>query len=254
MAAQVLPHELHGNGEHHVLALHGWFGDRGAFRSMWPYLDEQRFCYAFVDFRGYGEARGAVGDYTMDEVAADALATADELGWREFSLMGHSMGGKAAQAVLALAPERVRKLVGVSPVPASGMPLDEQSEQLFSSAPDDAGSRRTIIDFTTGNRLTGTWLDAMVRASQDRSDVAAFRGYLESWAPHDFHERVEGTRTPMLVVVGDQDPAVNETAVTGTFGQWYPNAEIRVLPGVGHYSPDEAPIALVSLVEAFLSE
>lgn len=253
MAARVLPHEVHGGGERHVLALHGWFADRDAFRAMWPYLDERRFSYAFCDARGYGEARGVVGEYTMDEFAADALATADELGWQEFSLLGHSMGGKAAQAVLAHAPGRVRKLVGVSPVPASGMPLDEQSERLFSAAPDDPASRRAIIDFTTGNRLTGTWLDGMVAYSRAHSDVTAFRGYLESWAPHDFHEQVAGDTTPMLILVGEHDPAVNEQAVTATFGEWYPNAEIRVLAGVGHYSPDESPVALVSVVEDFLA-
>ncbi|MGH3438376.1 MAG: alpha/beta fold hydrolase [Sciscionella sp.] len=254
MSAQVLPHEVHGNGEHHVVALHGWFGDRRAFSSIWPYLDEHRFSYAFLDCRGYGEAIDTKGEYTIDEVAGDTLATADELGWQDFSLIGHSMGGKAAQAVLARSPERVRKLVGVSPVPASGVPFDEQSGQLFSAAPDDPGSRRAIIDFTTGNRLTGTWLDVMVRGSTECSDVEAFRGYLDSWAVEDFHERIAGGKTPMMVIAGEHDPALGEQAMRGTFGTWYPSAEIRVMPNAGHYSPDETPLALITLIEEFLAE
>lgn len=253
MAAQVLPNEVRGEGEHKVICLHGWFADRGAFRGLWPHLDERRFSYAFVDYRGYGEAKGVAGEYDLMETAGDVLATADALGWDEFSVIGHSMGGKVAQALLAAAPGRVRRLVGVSPVPASGVPFDDQSWQLFSSAPDDPGSRRAIIDFTTGNRLTGTWLDAMVRTSVERSDVAAFRGYLMSWAKEDFHERVVGDRTPMLVIVGEHDPALGEQAMQGTFAQWYPEAEIRVMPNVGHYAADEAPIALVSTMEGFLA-
>jgi pimeloyl-ACP methyl ester carboxylesterase len=253
MTAQVLPHHVHGGGEHRVFGIHGWFGDRGAFGAMAPYLDGERFSWAFVDCRGYGQARGAVGEYTMDEVARDVLATADALGWEEFSVMGHSMGGKAAQALLAHAPERVRKVAGVSPVPASGVPFDERSWGLFTAAVEDPGSRRAIIDLTTGNRLTGTWLDAMVRSSVAGSDVEAFRGYLASWAKEDFHERVVGARTPMLVVVGEHDPAIGVEAVRATFGQWYPAAEIHVMPNVGHYAPHEAPIALTSLVERFLA-
>jgi pimeloyl-ACP methyl ester carboxylesterase len=106
MAAQVLPHEVRGEGEHKVICLHGWFADRGAFRGLWPHLDERRFSYAFVDYRGYGEAKGVAGGYDLMETAGDVLATADALGWDEFSVLGHSMGGKVAQALLAAAPGR----------------------------------------------------------------------------------------------------------------------------------------------------
>ncbi|MFF7163130.1 alpha/beta fold hydrolase [Streptomyces sp. NPDC008086] len=57
-----------------------------------------------MDCRGYGEAMDTPGTYTMEEVAADALAVADDLGWNTFSVIGHSMGGKAAQLMLLDAP------------------------------------------------------------------------------------------------------------------------------------------------------
>ncbi|WP_306430820.1 alpha/beta fold hydrolase [Streptomyces sp. 2R] len=60
-------------------------------------------------------------------MAEDALALADGLGWESFSLVGHSMGGKAAQQVLAQAPRRVRKLVGLArspPVPIRWTPTE----------------------------------------------------------------------------------------------------------------------------------
>src|SRR4051812_20990292 len=86
MSGQVMPHEVHGNGAHAVIGLHGWFSDRRGFGDLLPYLDRKRFRYVFVDYRGYGEAKGRAGSYTMDEIADDVLATADELGLREFSL------------------------------------------------------------------------------------------------------------------------------------------------------------------------
>lgn len=254
MSAVVLPHEVRGNGPHRVLALHGWFADRTAYAGIWPYLDENAFSYAFVDYRGYGAAKDIEGSYDIEEAAGDALAVADELGWERFSVLGHSMGGKAADAVLALAPDRVRAIVGLAPVPAGGIPFDEQGWALFSSAPDDAGSRRTIIDMTTGNRLTGVWLDQMTQASLLRSTVPAFRSYLESFANVDFHQRVEGSQVPVLVLVGEHDPAITTDVARGTWLTWHPNAELLVLSGVGHYPADEAPIALVSAVEAFLAK
>jgi pimeloyl-ACP methyl ester carboxylesterase len=77
---------------------------------MVQHLDTAAFTYAFMDYRGYGERRGSDGPYTMAQIAQDALALADGLGWSQFSLLGHSMGGMAIQQVLADASARVQLL------------------------------------------------------------------------------------------------------------------------------------------------
>ncbi|APU17231.1 MULTISPECIES: alpha/beta fold hydrolase [Actinoalloteichus] len=249
----ILPHDVHGDGPQRVIALHGWFSDRTAFRSIRPLLDTTRFSYAFVDVRGYGEASELAGEYTMAEIASDVLALADHLGWSEFSLLGHSMGGKAAAAVLAADASRVTGIVGISPVPASGVPFDDQAWQLFTGAAENADNRRAIIDLTTGNRHTGVWLDAMVRHSLAASSVSAFASYLLDWARHDFHETVLGDPTPILVIAGEHDPALSADVLRGTWLAWHPHARVEVFGNAGHYAADETPIALVSAVESFLT-
>lgn len=241
-----------GTGEHTVLVLHGWFGSSGSWQALLPHLDREAFSYVFLDYRGYGERRGETGRYTVAEAADDVLAAAGELGAERFSLLGHSMGGSVMQRVYADAPERVRALVGVSPVPASGVPFDEQSWALFSGAADSNGNRRAIIDFTTGNRLTGVWLDAMVRHSVENSDRDAFAAYLDAWARTDFHTEIEGAEVPLLVVAGRHDPALGADTMRATFGAWYPNLELEVFPDAGHYAMDESPVALAGTVERFL--
>jgi pimeloyl-ACP methyl ester carboxylesterase len=99
-----------GSGDHHVLAVHGWFGSARGWGSLPDYLDRSAYTYAFMDLRGYGERKHVPGEFTMEEAATDAVALADELGWETFSVVGHSMGGKIAHQILLLSPERVRKL------------------------------------------------------------------------------------------------------------------------------------------------
>ena len=82
-------HVTVGSGDHHVLALHGWFGSARGWGSLPDYLDRSRFTYVFMDLRGYGERQQVSGDFTMAEAAADALVLADELGWDRFSVIGH---------------------------------------------------------------------------------------------------------------------------------------------------------------------
>jgi len=241
-----------GTGPLHVLALHGWFGSGTGWGPFAELLDGDKYSVAFLDYRGYGARRGESGDFTLAEISADALAAADELGWSEFVVMGHSMGGTAVQRVLADAPDRVRALVGISPVPSTGVPFDAQGWQLFSSAAEDRGSRAAIIDLTTGNRLSPAWVDKMVQFSLDQSDVPAFGAYLEAWARTDFSGEVSGKPLPVLVAVGEHDPALGAPVMEQTFLQQYPNASMEVLANAGHYSMFETPVALFTCVERFL--
>jgi pimeloyl-ACP methyl ester carboxylesterase len=253
MSSVALPHDTFGSGAHRVIALHGWFGDRTSFRKIQPYLDGETYTYAFPDYRGYGEARDVSGEFSLAEIAEDVIALADKLGWDQFSLIGHSMGGTAMQRVLVDAPGRVRKLVGISPVPASGIPFDDDGWALFSGAADEPVNRRTIIDVTTGGRLPSSWLDEMVEGSMRNSSVPAFRAYLGAWARTDFHAEVIDNPTPTLVIVGEQDSAISADVARNTWLQWYPNAELVSFPDAGHYATDETPLALVSTIERFLA-
>lgn len=252
MTSFLLPHEVHGDGAHKVIAVHGWFADRSAYAAVLPDLDRAAFQYALVDLRGYGEARDTAGAYTTTEAATDVVALADRLGWARFSVIGHSMGGAVAQRVLALAPDRLRRLVGVSPVPASGLPLPGEQRELFTDAAHRPRNRRAIIDFTTGGRLPAAWLDRMVARSLALSDPKAFRAYLDSWAGEDFHAEVTGARVPALAVTGALDPALSAELMRETWMRWYPGAALHELAGTGHYAMDESPLDLIRVVEGFL--
>jgi pimeloyl-ACP methyl ester carboxylesterase len=254
MTSFVLPHEVHGDGAHQVFAVHGWFADRSAYAPVLPDLDRETFRYALVDLRGYGEAKDAVGAYTTSEAAADLVELADRLGWEWFSLIGHSMGAGVTQRVLALAPHRVRRLVGISPVPASGLPLPADQWELFADAAHRPENRRAIIDFTTGGLRPAAWLDRMVARSLEVSDPKAFRAWLDSWAGEDFHSDVEGATVPALAVTGGLDPALSAALMEETWMRWYPRGELSVLPTAGHYAMDEAPLDLIRIVEHFLRE
>ena len=83
-----------GSGDHHVLAMHGWFGSARGWGSLPVFLDGSAYTYVFMNLRGYGDRQEVPASSRMDEAAADALAVADDLGWDRFSVIGHSMGGK----------------------------------------------------------------------------------------------------------------------------------------------------------------
>lgn len=247
-------HEIIGEGAHKVLALHGWFGDHTTFRPLSDALSPKEFTYAAIAYRGYGLSRQMKGQYTMAEIAKDALLLADELGWSSFSLVGHSMGGMAVQRILADAPKRVRKIVAITPVPASGVPFDDAGWGLFSGAAESLDNRRAILDFTTGSRLSKTWIDGMARYSDETASREAFAAYLLAWAKTDFHAEIQGNPVPIKVIAGANDPALSAEVMKATYLAYYPNAVLEVMPNAGHYPMNETPVALATSIESFLRQ
>jgi pimeloyl-ACP methyl ester carboxylesterase len=242
-----------GSGDHHVLAIHGWFGSARGWGSLPEFLDESAYTYVFMNLRGYGDRMRVAGEFTVDEVAADALAVADDLGWDRFSMIGHSMGAKFAHRVLLWAPDRVRALVGLNSVPAAATPFDEQGWALFSGAPENPGNRAAIIDFTTGNKLTKTFINLVVQHSLDNSTVEAFAAYLQAWAKSDFTAEAKvDTATPVKLIVGVNDPALSADVMEQTWRVFFPSAELTILPDAGHYPMFESPVSLATSIEEFL--
>jgi len=81
--------------------------------SHYNYIDlipelSKHFQVVLIDNRGMGESSKTERQYSLKDVAADALAAMDFLGYKTFGLMGISMGGFIAQELIKLAPERVK--------------------------------------------------------------------------------------------------------------------------------------------------
>jgi pimeloyl-ACP methyl ester carboxylesterase len=244
-----------GHGPEGVIACHGWFGDGvGTFSGMFPYLDTEKYTYAFVDMRGFGKSRDIQGECTMEEVAHDMLAIADSLDWKRFHLIGHSMGGKAIQRLAVDAPERVKSLVAVCPVPASGVPFDPPTWELFAGCVHDDALRRAIINHSTSNRLTPNWAVSLIQTLRDTSDAQSFGKYLEPWAKHDFSAQAKGLKTPVQVIIGEYDPNLTREIMEHTFLSLYPNASLEVVANAGHYPAHETPVYLATIIEKFLAQ
>lgn len=245
-------HTLVGDGPTKVITVHGWFGGEDGWGLLPDLIDTDAYTVAFFDLRGYGSRIDVEGSYTLDEVADDVFALADELGWQKFALVGHSMGGAMVLRALSRDPERITGVVGISPVPASGVPLDADSQALFDGAAQDHGNRYAIIDFTTGNRQPKSWLDGMVAYSAEHSRPEAVAAYLVAWTGADFVADLPEVHVPVHAVVGEHDPALGEATMRATWMEQLAGCELTVIPNAGHYAMFEAPVSLIGAIDATL--
>jgi len=243
-----------GRGPTRVIALSGWFVDAAGWGVFHDLINTEQQSWAFVNYRGYGDRKDVDGPYTNAQIAADVLEVADRLEWDDFALVGHSLGGKAIQRVYADAPQRVTALIGISPIHASEFPFDEEGWKLFEEAAGSDENRYQIIDYTTGNRNSPTWISKIVAYSKGCSTRKAFGAYLHTWGREDFLSGLpDHDHPPTHAIVGRNDPAVGEDYVRSTWMETYKESSLDVIADGGHYSMWEAPVALLTSIEKALA-
>jgi pimeloyl-ACP methyl ester carboxylesterase len=94
----------------------------GVIGAGWrPQIDAlgDRYTLCTFDNRGIGRSSTRARPTNIEQMAADALALLDQLGWERAHVVGHSMGGLIAEQLGLDAPSRVASL-SLLCTPASG--------------------------------------------------------------------------------------------------------------------------------------
>ncbi|MCX2945484.1 pimeloyl-ACP methyl ester esterase BioH [Rahnella perminowiae] len=103
--------ETIGEGDRHLVLLHGW----GLNAEVWRYTAERlapHFCLHLIDLPGYGRSEG-FGPMTLEDMAETVLTVMPE----KASLLGWSLGGLVASQIALSVPQRVEKLITVASSP-----------------------------------------------------------------------------------------------------------------------------------------
>lgn len=94
-----------------VLALHGWLDNANSFDRLAPLLpDLQLMC---LDLPGHGmsDHRPEGMRYHYTDYIDEVISAADSLGWKQFVLLGHSMGAGIGCFAASAFPDRIARLI-----------------------------------------------------------------------------------------------------------------------------------------------
>lgn len=124
-----------------IIACHGWLDNAMSFYPLSEYLTHYHVI-AF-DFAGHGKSshRSKGAHYHFVDYVQDLHELISQQGWKNFILMGHSMGGMVCSMYAACFPEYVRQLICLE----SFGPLTDQAQNSTQQLRAAIESRLSVI-------------------------------------------------------------------------------------------------------------
>lgn len=202
------------------------------------------------DTRGHGQSSAPDTPYSIELLAADAVALMDRLGLDKVHFCGLSMGGMTGQM---LATRHAERLVSLSLcATAAYMGPADLWNQRIQAARD--GGMAAVVDgtlqrwFTPASQIELAARVAKVRTGILTTPVTGFCNCCAAIRDMDQRETIRVISLPTLVLVGAEDPST-PVAAAQLIHERIAGSELVVIPASQHFfnmeKPDEFNTALL---------
>lgn len=228
-----------------------------------------------LDLRGTGgsDLPTDPATYRCDRMVDDVDALRAHLGLDRIDLLAHSAGGALAVLYAVRYPDRVARLVLITPSPrVVGVEITDSDRrqvaelrrgeawfpEAFAAFERIWSGDATAEDWSAITPFThGRW-DAAAQAhdaeAADRRNDDAAAVYYSAGAvdPEATRAALVGFRSPVLMVAGEYDVAL-PPGCAAAYAGLFPHAEVAVQPGAGHFPWLDDPEELLRSLTRFLS-
>ncbi len=254
-----LYYEEYGAGHETIVFSHGLLWSGRMFCDQIAVLKDQYRCITF-DFRGQGQSQVTQSGYDIESLYADTIELIDVLGCSPCHFVGLSMGGFVGLRVAIRRPDLLKSLILIEtssdPEPTENIGryrmlnfvarwiglrvvADRVMEIMFG---------QKFLNDPVRATLKHEWKERMV-ANHRIGITRAVSGVITRAGVTD---QLGQIGTPTLIVVGDQDVAT-VPAKAERMHAAIPNSRLVVIPGAGHTSTVEEPVAVTAAMAEFLT-
>lgn len=267
-----------------VFFLHGFPDNLHTFDAQLPALAAAGFTAIAPSMRGYEpSSQPEDGDYSVEALAGDLIAWADELGATQFHLVGHDWGAAVSYIAGALEPERILSITTMAVPHAAnfGRALRKAPSQALKSwymnffqlpgiaeyatqRDDWSLIRKLWRDWSPGYELSNSeWyelrdtfdapgvLNGMLSYYRQNATLPTLLGWRESAIT-----KLTKVAVPTLAITGSNDGCIDSRLFDHAFeADNFPRGvRIERLEGLGHFLHREAPTKINALLLEWLGQ
>jgi len=253
-----------GTGEP-LLFIHEFAGDHRSWEPQVRFFSAAYRCVTYAA-RGYlpSDVPTDPAAYSQKRAVADAIAVLDGLGIGQAHVVGLSMGGFTALHLVLAHPDRITSAVvagagyGAQPERAEAF----RAESMLTAAAFAAEGAAKVaeryavgparVQFQSKNPRGWAEFAAALAAHSSLGSALTMRGVQAARPPlYAFTGELAAVRTPVLVLVGDEDEGCLEPALM--LKRTIPTSGLVVLPRTGHTANLEEPGVFNRVVDEFLA-
>ena len=239
-----------------IVLLHGFAASQRWWDRVTPDLARGGVRVVRFDLLGHGGSEMPRDGYAPDEQARRVAAALRKLRVRRATVVGHSMGGTVASALVEERPRLARRIAVLGTAPREGFSDLPFTADLATWPVIGELARRFAPDAVIAAGLDSAFADDVdvPDAFVDDLDGMTYTAYASSRSEaNEFVEerapaaRVERARVPLLVIFGTEDEIVDPKAAD-VWAKDVPRARVVKMRGVGHSPHWEEPRDVVKLL------
>jgi len=249
-----IDYRIEGSGR--TIALAHSLGMAGSiFDPMRPILSRHGRVLTW-DARGHGRSQKPATGWTIEDLASDLEGLLDRVGTERAVVGGLSMGGCTAIAYAVAHPEKVEALVLMDTTAGYGEDKRSAWEQRAANA--ETKGMEPVVPFNLPRWFSDGFLESSPEKAKAVGDLllendrASYAAACQALGAFEARDQLHKIQCPTLILVGEDDPATPVT-MSEQMHEHIEGSELRVLEGLRHMSPVEAPELVADLIASFLS-
>lgn len=234
-----------------IVLLHGWPDSWFTFSRVLPSLPSTWRAIA-IDQRGFGNSDHPESGYTLQELAADAVALLDALEMERAAFVGHSFGSFVAREVAIAHPQRVTALVLIGTGFSTATPVLHSLQAAVRTLPNPIPEpfAREFQASTAHRPLPAEFFDRIVLESL-KIPAHLWPVMIDRLVQYDATAALGNIRAPTLVLWGDRD-ALFSRAEQDLFLAAVADARLKVYEETGHCPNWERPDDVAADIATFM--
>ncbi len=253
----------YGHGPERVLLVHGYQASARIWQRVQELLPAERYTSIAVNNRGAGasDAPPDDEDYGVQVFAADAHALVQKLGFDNFTLVGHSLGGATAAEFALNWPQHLKGLVLLDPADPDGRAIDDDEvERIVAASMKGRVAQAARVEQERATVASGAadGAESIWRAAVDADMRAAplqrLRGSLRSMLTLRLGARLATLPMPALLAGGDADELIPVANMLATWAKLPGGSGLHFWHGVGHSPNLDCPQEFTAVLRTFIEQ